>query len=69
MSAIKIQVNGSILELSAPCTIADLLHTLDMTAGRVAVEVNQNIIPRSQHQSTAIINGDIIEIVQAIGGG
>jgi sulfur carrier protein len=69
MPAIKIHVNGDILEHAAPCTISDLLNTLDMSTGRVAVEVNQNIIPRSQHQHTALCDGDIIEIVHAIGGG
>lgn len=65
----KLTVNGDTLELNPPCTVSDLLQKLDMTTGRVAVEVNQSIIPRSLHQSTELSHGDVIEIVHAIGGG
>ncbi|MGV8409398.1 sulfur carrier protein ThiS, partial [Pseudomonas aeruginosa] len=36
---------------------------------RVAVELNLDIVPRSQHASTALKDGDRVEIVHAIGGG
>ena len=50
-------------------TLADLLSQLQLTHKRVAVELNQQIIPRSQHASTILHTDDQIEIVHAIGGG
>ena len=50
-------------------SLADLLQDLGMTKGRIAVELNGHIVPRSQFSSKTISNLDSIEIVQAIGGG
>ena len=65
----KITVNGDAVELSASCSITQLLEHLNMTGGRVAVELNQQIIPRSQHAEQPLKEGNIVEIVHAIGGG
>lgn len=65
----KIQVNGETLELAEQTSIQGLLQKLDMTQGRVAVEVNADIVPRSQHDQHLLNNGDRVEIVHAIGGG
>jgi len=65
----KISVNGDTLELPSPCSVSVLLNQLDMGTGRVAVELNQEIVPRSQHQTTELNDGDCLEIVHAIGGG
>ena len=66
---IAITVNGETRTLEAGLSLQDLLQDLGMTEGRIAVEVNGNIIPRSQFSSQRISNLDSIEIVQAIGGG
>lgn len=55
--------------MPADSTLQALLESLDMTRGRVAVEINQEIIPRSQHVEHVLKDGDKIEIVHAIGGG
>ncbi|MDO8907355.1 MAG: sulfur carrier protein ThiS [Pseudohongiella sp.] len=65
----QIQVNGKAVDLPDNSTIIDLLEQLGMTTGRLAVELNTEIVPRSQHASTALKNGDCVEIVHAIGGG
>lgn len=65
----KIHVNGETLELPGQTSIQGLLTTLEMTQGRVAVEVNADIVPRSQHQQHLLNEGDRVEIVHAIGGG
>ena len=49
--------------------LMDLLHALALTEGRIAVEVNGEIVPRSQFATQQINHQDKIEIVQAIGGG
>ncbi len=66
---IAISVNGKTRTLEAELSLQDLLQDLGMTAGRIAVELNGNIVPRSQFSSQRISNLDSIEIVQAIGGG
>ena len=66
---IAISVNGKTRTLEAELSLQDLLQDLGMTTGRIAVELNGNIVPRSQFSSRLISNLDSIEIVQAIGGG
>ncbi len=66
---IVISVNGKTRTLEAELSLQDLLQDLGMTTGRIAVELNGNIVPRSQFSSQLISNLDSIEIVQAIGGG
>ena len=66
---IAITVNGKTRMLEAELSLQDLLQDLGMTKGRIAVELNGNIVPRNQFSSQRISNLDSIEIVQAIGGG
>jgi sulfur carrier protein len=65
----RIQLNGESLELPDGETVADLITRLDLTGRRVAVELNLDIVPRSQHQHTTLNDGDNVEVVHAIGGG
>ena len=65
----QILLNGESLELPDGATVADLLVRLDLTGRRVAVELNLDIVPRSQHATTALVDGDRLEVVHAIGGG
>ena len=65
----QILLNGEFLELPDDATVADLLVRLDLTGRRVAVERNLDIVPRSQHATTALADGDRLEVVHAIGGG
>ena len=64
----QIQLNGNTLTLDNISTVQDLLEELKLS-GRLAVEVNQKIVPRSKFMSYELKSGDAIEIVHAIGGG
>ncbi|KAF0811087.1 thiamine biosynthesis protein ThiS [Alcanivorax sp. S71-1-4] len=64
----QLQVNGDSLEFEGR-TISDLLARLEIHGRRLAVEVNRDIIPKSEHAAYALNDGDIVEIVHAIGGG
>ena len=64
----KLIVNGDTLSLDGN-TIADLVAQLELTGRRLAVEVNRAIIPKSQHADFTLNEGDVLEIVHAIGGG
>ncbi|CRM18933.1 Thiamine biosynthesis protein ThiS [Pseudomonas sp. 37 R 15] len=65
----RIQLNGEPLDLPDGETVAALLARLDLTGRRVAVELNLDIVPRSQHEGAALSEGDQVEVVHAIGGG
>ncbi|MGQ7960558.1 sulfur carrier protein ThiS [Pseudomonas sp. SP16.1] len=65
----RIQLNGEPFELPDNQSVADLLARLDLAGRRVAVELNLDIVPRSQHDSTRLAEGDHVEVVHAIGGG
>ena len=64
-----IQLNGERYELPDGQSVADLLQRLELTGRRLAVELNRDIVPRSQHAATVLVEGDQIEIVHVIGGG
>ena len=63
-----IQLNGNSLSIDNITTVQDLLDILKLS-GRLAIEINQQIVPRSLFQSYKLNPGDNIEIVHAIGGG
>ncbi|MGB1951434.1 MAG: sulfur carrier protein ThiS [Marinobacter sp.] len=65
----QVQVNGDGVELPAQATIADLIKHMALTGKRLAVEVNEDIVPRSQHPDFRLNDGDRVEVVHAIGGG
>ena len=62
-------VNGTAQRLPVGTTVGALLQTMELAGKRVAVEVNDSIVPRSQHASTRLTDGDRVEIVIAVGGG
>ncbi|KAA8693491.1 sulfur carrier protein ThiS [Pseudomonas syringae pv. tagetis] len=64
-----IQLNGEPFELPDGETVAALLTRLDLAGRRVAVELNLDIVPRSQHVTAVLREGDQVEVVHAIGGG
>lgn len=65
----KITVNGESREVSVGLTAAQLVDLLELGGRRLAMEINREILPRSQYAAHALREGDHIEIVQAIGGG
>jgi sulfur carrier protein len=64
----RVQVNGELREVAA-ATILALVQELGLDVRKVAVERNLEIVPRSLHGSTALAEGDRIELVQFVGGG
>lgn len=65
----QVNVNGEVKKLPENCTVTQLLEIMEITGKRIAVEVNEDIVPRSLHATTHLGEGDVIEVVQAIGGG
>jgi thiamine biosynthesis protein ThiS len=68
-TVISIVVNGEKRETKPGATVADLLATLGLDSGRVAIERNLEILPRPAWTETPVEPGDRYEIVQFVGGG
>ena len=64
-----LQINGEKREFSDGLTVAALVAQLGMKADRVAVELNLEIVPRTQWETTALKDGDKLEVVHFVGGG
>ena len=67
--AILIEVNGERRETPPGTTVRALLDQLGLNAGRVAIEYNLEILPKSEWDVTRMTAGDRLEIVQFVGGG
>ena len=65
----QILLNGSAHDLPERTTLQQLLQDHGYAGRRVAVEINREIVPRSQHASTELQPADQVEIVHAMGGG
>jgi len=65
----KITINGIEKKFTSSLTLDTLLIELGHANKKVAVEVNEEIIPRSQLRNKLVVDGDKIEIINAVGGG
>lgn len=65
----RVTVNGESRELDAPLSVADLLQSLHLPSGRIAVEINEEVVPRDAYAERRVASGDRIEIVHFVGGG
>ena len=65
----NILLNGEPREEPAELTVAQLLARLEMPPRGIAVELNQQVVPRSRHAEQKLRDGDRIEIVSLVGGG
>ena len=64
-----IYINGDKREIAEHSVVADVVAKLGFTGKKIAVELNEEILP-FQNFATHVLNaGDKLEIVQAIGGG
>jgi thiamine biosynthesis protein ThiS len=68
-SAGQLTVNGEAMPLGALANLGDLLASLDITPGRVVVELNGVIYRRGEGLDRALSAGDLVEIVHFVGGG
>lgn len=65
----QVTINGEPREFPSPISVSDLLQQLELADKRIAVEINEAIIPKGQHPQTLLQGGDQVEIIHAIGGG
>ncbi len=65
----ELTINGEERRVDAPLTVAGLVDLLGLDPRKLAVERNREIVPRSAYSSTALAEGDALEIVHFVGGG
>ena len=65
----RITVNGETREVPGGTTVATLVESLGVPRQATAVEINRELVPRSQHAARALADGDAVEIVTLVGGG
>ncbi len=63
-----IKING-IEKDSAGKSVAEFLAENGYDIKRVAVEMNEDILPKSQYENTFLKDGDVMEVVSFVGGG
>jgi thiazole synthase len=62
-------INGESRDFPGMLTVAGLLDRLGYDRRRVAVEVNQEIVPAARHGEHPLAAGDRVEVVTLVGGG
>ena len=65
----QITLNGQPHTTPEDATVAELLGKLDLQPIRVAVEINEDIVPRRGFDERRICEGDRVEVVTFVGGG
>ena len=68
-SPIKIFINGDLKKIPQETNIVSVLESLNISSKHIAIEINENLVFRSDWQETNLKDGDKVEIVKAIGGG
>jgi len=66
---IQVTVNGAAHRFEQPLPVSALVERMSLAGKKIAVEKNGEIVPRSAHARTLIVDGDQLEIVVAVGGG
>jgi len=62
-------LNGRDAEAPEGSTLAALLGSLGIAPGRIAVERNGRVVPRGEFEIVVLSEGDVLEVVQLVGGG
>jgi len=65
----KITVNQKLLVFDDKISLEHLLENLAVTKKYMAVEINEIIIPKSEYTKYQLKNGDVVEVINAVGGG
>lgn len=63
-----VKVNGEELNIAGK-TVAEYLATTSFDCKRIAVELNEDIVPKAKYAETLLKDGDSVEVVSFVGGG
>ncbi|RGI59868.1 sulfur carrier protein ThiS [Ruminococcus sp. AM29-26] len=62
-------VNGTKKELQGVFSVKEYLEQNGYVISQIAVELNEEILPKTEYVSTVLKDGDVMEIVSFMGGG
>ncbi len=65
----KIRLNGEEREVDDGWSVAALLESMDLRRDGIAVAVDKQVVPRGDHERTALREGADVEVIRAVGGG
>jgi sulfur carrier protein len=65
----RLTVNGTEHDVADGTTVAALLRTLDVRSDGTAVALNDDVVPRGEHATHTLHDGDRLEIIVAVAGG
>ena len=65
----EIMLNGVVKEVPIHFSIKDLLAEIGLSAERIAIELNKEVVPKSEYACRQLHAADQIEVIQAVGGG
>ena len=65
----RVFVNGDEKDFRTDISLAELITDLDLPVARIAIELNREVVRRSDWGSTMLKDEDKIEIVHFVGGG
>ena len=63
------RVNGEETTLGKACTLSQFLEREGYSTGRIAVELNGTVVPKSRYDMQILNEDDRLEIVTFVGGG
>ncbi len=66
---ITITLNGKSRELVGRQGVPELLKRLSADPKQVAVAINGEVVPRRTWSGVCVEDGDVVEVVRAVGGG
>jgi thiamine biosynthesis protein ThiS len=69
VDTMRIFINGDPRDVPDTTRMTDLIQLLELGGKRVAVEVNEELVPRSTFDTHGLSPDDQIEIIHAVGGG
>ena len=65
----RIQINGEQREFDGQSRLSDLIETLSLSPERIAIELNQRVVRRTEWPEVVLKEGDRLEIIHFVGGG
>ena len=65
----RVYINGESRDVPGTPSLAELITQLDLPAARIAVEVNREVVRRSEWSRVMLRDEDRIEVVHFVGGG
>ena len=63
-----VKVNGELYDFNG-INVDEMLVKMEYKKGRVAVELNYEIVPKAAYETTTLKDEDVVEVVQFVGGG